>query len=128
MRRRKSSSRRGSDAPCTLEAAASEGAVSQALAAALSRFRSAPKRLASASKKAMRGPVRQFRVAREEFARERHAGGFAATGEEILAELRQAFRALLGDAAPVARAVDERAAALGDRLQHVAEGGGAHGG
>src|SRR5205085_12108274 len=69
-----------------------------------------------------------FRVAREDFARERHAGGFAAAGEQVFTELRQAFRALLGDAAPVARAVDERAAALGNRLQHVAEGGGAHGG
>jgi hypothetical protein len=40
----------------------------------------------------------------------------SAAGEQIFAELRQALRALLGDAAPVARAVDERAPALGDRL------------
>ena len=73
-------------------------------------------------------PGRQFRVAREDFARERHAGGFAAAGQQVFTELRQAFRALLGDAAPITRAIDERAAALGDRLQHVAEGGGAHGG
>ena len=68
----------------------------------------------------------QLGVAREDFARERDAGGFAAAGEQILAELDEVGRALLGDPAPVARAVDERAAAFRDGLQHIAEEGGAH--
>jgi hypothetical protein len=70
---------------------------------------------------------RQFGVARKNFAGERHAGGLATAGEQILAQLGEALRALLGNAAPVARAIDERAAALRDRLQHIAEGGSAHG-
>ena len=65
---------------------------------------------------------RQFGVAREDFAGERHPRGFAAAGQEILAELGEVGRALLGDTSPVARAVDERAAAFRDRLQHIAEG------
>ena len=125
LRRRKSSSRRGSDERWSLDAAASEGAFIQAVAAALSRARSGPKPLASASKKAMRGPGLQLGIAGQNLARERHPRGFAAAGEQILAQMRKVGRALLGDPAPIAR--DQRAAALRDRLQHIAEKRGVHG-
>ncbi len=108
LRRRKSSSRLGSDARWTLDAAASEGAVSQAACQRLEE-RDA-------------GTGFELAVAREDFASERHPRGFAAAGQEILAELGEVGRALLGDTSPVARAVDERAAAFRDGLQHIAEG------
>ena len=73
-----------------------------------------PEAAASASKKAMRGPRGQLGVAGQDLARERHAGGFAAAGQELLAQLDQVGRALLGRRAAVARAVDQRAAALRD--------------
>jgi hypothetical protein len=64
----------------------------------------------------------ELAVARENFAGERHPRGFAAAGQEILAELGEVGRALLGDTSPVAGTVDERAAAFRDGLQHIAEG------
>ena len=68
----------------------------------------------------------QLAIAGEDFARERDARGFAAARQQILAKLDEVGRALLGDLAPVARAVDQRAAALRNGLQHVAEEGGIH--
>jgi hypothetical protein len=73
------------------------------------------------------GTSRELGVARQDFAGERHAGGFAAAGEQVLAQLGEIGRALLGDLAPVARAIDQGAAALRNGLQHVAEKGGIHG-
>ncbi len=71
------------------------------------------------SKKATREPGGQLRVARQDLAGERHARGFAAAGQELLAEIDQIGRTLLGRRPAVAG--DERAAAICDRLQHVAE-------
>src|ERR1700704_926598 len=69
---------------------------------------------------------RELTVAREDYARERNAGGLAAARKQLIAELDQAGRALLGHLAAIAGAVDQRAAALCDGLQHVAEKGGVH--
>ncbi len=69
----------------------------------------------------------ELRVAHENLARERDARGLAAARQQRVAELDQARRALLRDLAPVARAIDQRAAAFRDGLQHVAEEGGVHG-
>ena len=54
----------------------------------------------------------QFVVERENLARERHAGGFAASGQQFLAQFDQAVRTCRSVTAPVARAVDQRAPAL----------------
>ena len=64
-------------------------------------------------------PGREFRVTGEDFARQRHAGGLAAAGQQIFAQLDQAFRASRRLAAPVAG--EQRAAALGDGLKQFAE-------
>jgi len=64
-------------------------------------------------------PGGQLRVARQDLAGERHARGFAASGQELLAQIDQIGRTLLGQRPPVAG--DERAAAICDRLQHLAE-------
>ena len=93
LSRRNSSCRRGSEAACTSAAVSSLGLSRQAAIAASMRAGSVPKRCASASKKAMRGPVVSSRVAAEDFARERDTGGFAAAGQQILAQLDQAFGA-----------------------------------
>ena len=70
----------------------------------------------------------QLGIAGEDFAGERHAGRFATAREQVFAELDQAFRALLGELASIAGALDQRAATLRDGLQHIAkEGGGVHG-
>ncbi len=56
-------------------------------------------------------------IAHEHFARERGAGRFAADREERVAQVDEVLRVLGGGAAPPgARAVDERAPAIGDRL------------
>ena len=126
LRRRKSSSRRGSDARWSLDAAASEDALIQAVAAA---FESGTVGAEPARQRLEEGDARtrfELAVARENFARERNARGLAAAGEQILAQLGQVGRALLGDPAPIARAVDQRAPALRDRLQHFAEKRGVH--
>ena len=68
----------------------------------------------------------QLGVEHEDFARERHARGFAAPRQQVLAELDEARRALLGNLAAVAGAIDQRAAALGNGLQHVAKKGRIH--
>ena len=57
LRRRNSSCRRGSAALCTAAAVVSDGLACQSAMAASSLALSGPKRCASASKKAMRGPV-----------------------------------------------------------------------
>ena len=69
---------------------------------------------------------RQFVVAGENLARERDARGLAAPGQQLLAQLDQALRACRSVTAPVARAVDQRAAALRNGLQHFAEKRGVH--
>ncbi|MGH6990174.1 MAG: hypothetical protein ACREE3_09790 [Stellaceae bacterium] len=63
----------------------------------------------------------EFGVASENFARQRHPGGFAAAAEQVFAKLDQAFGTGRIGAAPVACAIEQRAAALGYRLQHFAE-------
>ncbi len=69
----------------------------------------------------------QFGIAREDVARERDAGRLAAAGQQFFAELDKVGGALLGGAlAALARAIEQRAAAIRDRLQHVAEEGGVH--
>ena len=70
---------------------------------------------------------RQLCVAIEDFACQRHPGGFAALRQELAAELDQIGGAPLRAAAAIARAVDERPAALRDRLQQLAEEGRVHG-
>ena len=60
-------------------------------------------------------PGGQLAIAAEDFARPGDAGGLAAAGQEVLAQLDQALGAGGRLDAPVAR--QQRAAALGDRLQ-----------
>ena len=66
----------------------------------------------------------QFAIAAEDLARQRDAGGLAAAGQEILAQLDQALGAGGRIAAPVAR--QQRAAALGNGLQQFPEKRGVH--
>ena len=61
----------------------------------------------------------QLFVAGQDLARERHAGGLAAPRQELLAKVDQIGGKLLGRRAAVAG--HQRAAAICDRLQHVAE-------
>jgi hypothetical protein len=68
----------------------------------------------------------QFGIGAEDFPRERHARGLAAPGQQLLAQFHEARRACRSVTAPVARAVDQRAAALRNGLQHLAEEGGIH--
>ncbi len=67
-------------------------------------------------------PDRQILVAAEDVAGQRHAGGLAAAGQQRLAQLEQAGRALMRRLA----ALNQGAAAVGDALQHFAEKGGIH--
>jgi len=69
---------------------------------------------------------RQLVVSREQFARQGDARGLAAAGQQLLAELNQAVRSCRSVTTPVTRPIDQRATALRDRLQHVAEEGGIH--
>jgi hypothetical protein len=64
----------------------------------------------------------QILVAAEDVAGQCHAGGFAAAGQQRLAQLQQASRALPRRLA----ALDQGTAAVGDALQHFAEKGGVH--
>ena len=66
----------------------------------------------------------QLGIAAEDFARQRHAGGLAAAGQQVLAQFDQALGAGGGVAAPVAR--QQRAAALGNGLQQFPEKRGVH--
>ena len=70
-------------------------------------------------------PGGEFRIAGQDLARQGHAGGLAAPGEQMVAKLDQAFRAGGVGAAPLARA-DQRPPALGNGLQQLAEKGGVH--
>ena len=63
-------------------------------------------------------------VAAEDFARTGDAGGLAAAGQKILAQLDQALGAGTRLAAPAAR--QKRAAALGNGLQKLSEERGVH--
>jgi hypothetical protein len=58
-------------------------------------------------------PGSELGIAAEDFARQRHAGGLAAAGQQVLAQFDQALGAGRGIAAPVAAAVKQRAPALG---------------
>src|SRR5262249_32835802 len=58
----------------------------------------------------------QLRIALQDLARERHARRLAAAGEQLIAKLHQARRALLRALATLAGAIDERAPALRDAL------------
>src|SRR5271170_5536938 len=64
-------------------------------------------------------PDRQILVAAEDVAGERYAGRLAAAGQQRLAKLQQAGRALARRLA----ALDQGTAAVGDALQHLAEKG-----
>ncbi len=67
-------------------------------------------------------PDGQILVAGEDFAGQRHAGRFAAAGQQRLAQLQQAGRTLVCRLA----ALDQGTAAVGDALQHFAEKGRVH--
>jgi hypothetical protein len=67
-------------------------------------------------------PDGQILVAAEDVAGQRHARGLAAAGQQRLAQLQQAGRALARRFA----ALNQGAAAVGDALQHFAEKGGIH--
>jgi hypothetical protein len=73
-------------------------------------------------------PDRQFGVFFENLAGQRHARRLAAAGQQLFAQFGQALRARRGDVPPVARAVEQRTAALGDAVEHFAEKGRVHGG
>ena len=88
--------------------------------------RSGPKRFASASKKAMRGPVVSSAYLARISSGQRHARRLAAPGQQFLAQFRQTFRARSRIAAAVARAVEQRPAALGNAVEHLAEKGRVH--
>jgi hypothetical protein len=66
-------------------------------------------------------PDRQLRVAGEDFAGERHAGGLAAAGQQFLAQFDEAFRPLWRIAAPLALTVEQRPAPVRYALQKLAE-------
>ena len=126
LSRRKSSWRRGSAARCSSAAASSEPSRDQASTAASIRSRSTPKRVAERLEERDAGAGGQFVVAREDLARERDTGSLAPTGQQFLAQLDQTVRTCRSVTAPVARAVDQRAPALRDRLQQFAEKRGVH--
>ena len=88
------------------------------------RAGSTPKRLRQRLEEGDARPGGELAVAAEDFARQRHAGGLAAAGQQVLAQLDQAFGAGGGLAAPVAR--QQRAAALGNGLQQFPEERGVH--
>ena len=67
---------------------------------------------------------RRFTVARENLAGERNARGFPTAGQELLAEVDQARRALLRGFSSIAP--DKGTASICDTLQHVTEKGGIH--
>jgi hypothetical protein len=71
-------------------------------------------------------PDGQFAVKRKDFARERHPGRFTPSRQQFLAQFDQACRLCRRVTAPVARAIDQRAAALRNRLQQFAEERGIH--
>src|ERR1041385_6211149 len=68
----------------------------------------------------------QLVVAGEDFARERDSQSLAAPGQKLLAQVDEALRACRSATASVARAVDQRAAALRDALEQFAEKRGVH--
>ncbi len=72
-------------------------------------------------------PGRQLGVFGEDLLGQRHAGGLAAAGQQFLAQLGQRLRARRGLAAAVARAIEQRPAALGNAVEHLAEEGRVHG-
>ena len=67
---------------------------------------------------------RQRRIVRKDFVGKREAGGLAAARQQRLAEFDKTGRALARRLAALAH--DQRAAAVGDALQHFAEKGGVH--
>ncbi len=64
---------------------------------------------------------RQLRVAGQNIGGERDARGLAPSGQEFLAKLCDALRAVRRRRSTVPREIDQRAAALGDRGQQFAE-------
>ena len=73
-------------------------------------------------------PDCQLGVFFENLAGQRHARRLAAAGQQLLAKIGETFRACRGHIPPVARAVEQRTAALGDAVEHFAEKGRVHGG
>jgi hypothetical protein len=69
-------------------------------------------------------PGRELGIAGQDVLGERHAGRLAAAGQKFLALFDEAGRALMRRLA--ALAPDQRAAAVGDALQHFAEERGVH--
>src|SRR5262245_32825826 len=68
----------------------------------------------------------QLGVALKDVARQRYPRCFSAFREQILAKLNEACGTLLGNLAAIARALNERASALRNSLQHLAEEGAVH--
>ena len=97
----------------------SVGPARQVSIAASSRLWSGPNFEAETLEKRDPRARGQLSVAGQDLARERHAGGLAAPGQELLAEVDQIGGTLLGRRPAVAG--HERTAAICDRLQHVAE-------
>src|SRR5262249_31071624 len=69
----------------------------------------------------------QFPLMLQDLARERDPRCFTAAGEQLLAQFDQAGRTLFRAGAALARAIDQRTAALGNALQQFAEEGCIHG-
>lgn len=66
-------------------------------------------------------PDAELVVARENFAGERDAGGFAAARQQVFAQLEKALRPRGCIAAPLSAEVEQSPAAVGDRLQQFAK-------
>ena len=69
---------------------------------------------------------RQLGILGENFAGERDARCLAAAGQQFLAQIDQVFRTRGRIAAAVARAIEQRPAAVGDAVEHLAEEGRVH--
>ena len=72
-------------------------------------------------------PGGQLVVFVEDLLGQRHARRFATAGQQLFAQFRKAFRMRRRIAAAVARAIEQRPAALGNAVQHLAEEGRVHG-
>ena len=99
LRRRNSSSRRGSAARWSAAAATSEGAACHASARRAEPVAVGAEPARQRLEEGDAGTGLQLAVTREDFARERDPGGFAAAGQQLVAKLSEAGRALLGDLA-----------------------------
>src|SRR5262249_17245248 len=69
----------------------------------------------------------QLRISGKDLGGERHARGFAPARQQLLAKLDDACRAAFRAAPPVAGSIQEKAAALRNALEKLAEKRGIHG-